>query len=127
MIRINLLPESYIRTLAQKRLRIHLIMLGCAAAAIAVVWWQLAWRQVDRIDRRVAAAAQNLAFERASGAALARAEAQCKKLAAAKALGEQVEEPLHPTIVLALISKLLPEQVALTKLSLEMVPVRETP
>src|SRR5207248_11283557 len=53
--------------------------------------------------------------------------AQCKKLAAAKALGEQVEGPLHPTIILALVCKLLPEQVALTKLSVEMVPVRETP
>jgi Tfp pilus assembly protein PilN len=122
---VNLLPLAVVEAqLRRRQLRRCLWMLGLAAA-VGIVWWQAAAMQIRPLRAAAQTTTRQLDGQRQIEQELARRQTSHAGLRAAENLEAQLAEPVAPTAIIALLGQLIPERVALTKLTLEMCPLPE--
>ena len=122
MNRINLLPD---RVLARQR-RGRVVRTAAAAAVCALTvgaaWGATAYRQVNDLSGQVAAAQVRLSQEQQRAAGLALMTTESNALRTLLAQGDQLADPVELSGVLTLLTHLLPDSVALNRVSVEVPP-----
>ena len=122
MSRIDLLPDSYVAHERRLRTARSLIAGIVVVVIVCTMWGTFAYAQVHALSRRMLAAQDRLAFEQDRSRALARDRATGYELRALLSHRAQLEAPIPPPGVLALLTQLLPESVAVTRLSMDLPP-----
>lgn len=122
MNKINLLPDNYCAAQATTRRQRRYILWGVVLLAVGVAWWQAATHQAQRVLALADEFAGQVEVERDQSRALKQQEARQRALEAVLALRDDLEAPIQTTTVVAALSKALPRNVALTRLSVEMTP-----
>jgi Tfp pilus assembly protein PilN len=122
MSRVNLLPDSYIAHERRRR-----AMYGSAGAlavvvVVGVVWGAIAYNQIQSLGDRIETAQSRLAHEKDRSQALEANRATMESLRGMLAHRTQLAAPVPPPGVLALLTHLLPESVAVTRLSMDLPP-----
>lgn len=119
MIRINLLPDHVIARQRRKRGTRAAAAAAVVALAVGSVWATVATRQLNDIAARTAAARARLNHERDHTGKIDAVTAQAAQLRALLAQGERLNQPVTLPGALTLLTNLLPESVALTRLTIE--------
>jgi hypothetical protein len=120
--RINLLPDSYVADARRRRATRSLIAGAVVVLIVCAMWGSFAYTQINALSRRMSAAQDRLAFEQDRARALEADRATGNQLRALLAHRAQLEAPIPAPGVLALLTQLLPESVAVTKLSMDLPP-----
>ena len=126
MNRINLLPDHFIARRRRARLVTRLAVAGVFAAVGAGAWGVAALSQLGELSTRVAASQARLAQEQARSGDIETRAAEGRTLRGMLAHRGQLETPVASAGVLTLLTHLLPDSVALTRLSLEVPPADMT-
>lgn len=120
MNRINLLPDRFIA----RRRRARLVARFAVAAVFTVVaglaWGAIARNQLGKLSAQVALSQSRLAQEQEKSRTIQGRAAEGQALRALLAHRSQLESPVASAGVLTLLTHLLPDSVALTRLSLEL-------
>ena len=120
MSRINLLPDHFVA----RRRRAQVVVRAAAAGVLMVItaaaWGGIAHAQLSARSARIAAARLRLEQEQQRGRAIEARGAEYRTLRAMLAHRSQLESPVAPAGVLTLLTHLLPDSVALTRLSVEV-------
>jgi hypothetical protein len=119
VIRINLLPDHVIARQRRKRGTRAAAAAAAVALAVGSVWATVATRQLNDIAARTAAAQARLSQERDHTGKIDAVTAQAAQLRALLAQGERLNQPVTLPGALTLLANLLPESVALTRLTIE--------
>jgi len=122
MNRVNLLPDSYVAHERRRRTTRALIAGLVAVVISCTAWGSVAYTQVRALSQRMVAAQERLAFEQDRSRALEADRASGHELRALLAHRAQLEAPVPAPGVLALLTQLLPESVAVTRLSMDLPP-----
>ena len=126
MNRINLLPDQFIARRRRARLVTRLAVAGVFAAVGAGAWGAAALSQLGELSTRVAASQARLAQEQSRSQDIETRAAEGRTLRGMLAHRGQLETPVASAGVLTLLTHLLPDSVALTRLSLEVPPADMT-
>jgi Tfp pilus assembly protein PilN len=124
MSKINLLPDSCMAAEAAGQRHRRYVVWGVLALAVAAVWWQAATLQGRRLSQLVELESRRLHEEQAQAQVLASMEKRHRQSEAALALESELSEPIQTTAMVAALSRVLPPAIALTRLSVEMTPIR---
>jgi hypothetical protein len=118
--RINLLPDHFI--VRQRRTR--LATLVAVAAVFTVIagsaWAAIARSQLGELSTRIASTQSRLAEEQQRSRAIEYRASESRSLHALLAHRSQLEPPVATAGVLTLLTHLLPDSVALTRLTLDV-------
>ena len=120
MSRINLLPDQFIAR--QRRVRTTLrfaIAAGCTLMVI-VAWGAIARSQLGELSEQFAQSRAKLADEQQRTSVIERQAAEARSLRAMLAHRSQLEPPVESAGVLSLLTHLLPDSVALTRLTVDV-------
>lgn len=123
MRRINLLPERFMHERERRLARRSRVLFLSVASLCLVGWAGLAWRQVDDLDRQVAAASRQLAPLRDAYEQLRDLEDERNCLQEQLAALEQLRDPVPSGAVLAMLTEVVPERMALRSLIVDIPPV----
>ena len=119
MNRINLLPDHVIARQRRKRGFRAAAVVAVAVLAVGSVWTTVAIRQLKSIAARTAVAQARLNLERERTGKNDAVAAQVAQLRALLAQGERLNQPVTLPGAMTLLTQLLPESVALTRLTIE--------
>lgn len=119
MTRINLLPDGVIARQRRNRgLRVAVVA-GVVALLVGSVWTTLAVRQLKSLAARTAGAQARLNQERERTGKIEAVMAQATELRGLIAQGDRLGQPVTLPGAITLLTHLLPESVALTRLTIE--------
>ena len=119
MNRINLLPDHVIARQHRKRGLRAAAVVTVAAVAVGSVWATVASRQLKDIATRTTAARARLNLERERTGKNDAVAAQVAQLRTLLAQGDRLNQPVTLPGAMTLLTQLLPESVALTRLTIE--------
>ncbi|HEV2294627.1 MAG TPA: PilN domain-containing protein [Tepidisphaeraceae bacterium] len=120
MNRINLLPDHYMARQHRQRLFVRLAIAAGFTVLAGVAWGAVARVQLGRVSEQIALAQSRLAQEQQRGREIELRAAEGRTLKEMLVHRGQLESPVASAGVLALLTHLLPESIALTRLSLEV-------
>jgi Tfp pilus assembly protein PilN len=120
--RINLLPDRVLARQRRGRLLKAATAVAVCALTVGAAWGATVYRQVRDLSGQVAAAQVRLNQEQQRAAGLAQMTAESNALRTLLAQGEQLADPVELPGVLTLLTHLLPESVALSRVSIEVPP-----
>lgn len=120
MNRINLLPDEYLARQRRARLMLRVVIAAVFTVIGGAAWGGVAWAQLGQLADRVAVSQSRLAQEQQRTHDIDRRAAERRTLQAMLAHRGQLESPVASAGVLTLLTHLLPESVALTKLTLDV-------
>lgn len=137
MNRINLLPDHVIARQRRRRGLRAAAVAAVLALAVGSVWTTVATRQLKDLAARTAAAQSRLNLERDRTGKIDAVATQAAQLRALLAQGERLNQPVTLPGAMTLLTHLLPQSVALTRLTIEAPaadvadrskqPIRSTP
>lgn len=125
MTRINLLPASYQAAQAARHRQRRYAAWGVLLLAAGIAWWQAATLQARQVAHLADQEEHRLQAERSQTLVLTDMDNRRRAGQAMLTLKADLEAPIHTTAIVAALSRALPAGVALTRLSVEMTPVRE--
>ena len=124
MDQINLIPDSFLRA---RRHRQQLHLYGAIVLIVLLAegaWGVLTYAHGRRVGSDIKNVQQAIAAERQREVQLTSAMKEYHRLRECAAARTETETPLSATAIVALLSQLVPDTVALTHLSIEMTPMR---
>ena len=122
MNRINLLPDHYLARQRRARLLTAVAAAAVCALTVGAAWGATAYRQIRDLSGQVAAAQARLNQEQQRAAGLAAMTTELNALRTLLSQGEQLADPVELPGVLTLLTHLLPDSVALNRVTLEVPP-----
>ena len=120
MNRINLLPDHFIARQRRARMVVTLAVAGAFAVVAAVAWGAVVRSQLGDLSEQLAQSRVKLAEEQQRSRAIELRSAEGRSLRAMLAHRSQLEPPVATAGVLTLLTHLLPDSVALTRLTLDV-------
>ena len=120
MNRINLLPDHFIARQRRARMVVTLAIAGAFAVVAAVAWGAVVKSQLADLSEQLAQSRVKLADEQQRSRAIELRSAEARSLRAMLAHRSQLEPPVASAGVLTLLTHLLPDSVALTRLTLDV-------
>lgn len=122
MNRINLLPDHFIARRRRERILLRVAIAAVFTVVAGLAWGAVARAQLGKLSEQEALSQARLAQEQQRGHAIELRAAEGRMLKAMLAHRRQLESPVAFAGVLTLLTHLLPESVALTRLSVEAPP-----
>ena len=120
MNRINLLPDHFIARQRRARMVVTLAIAGAFAVVAAVAWGAVVKSQLADLSEQLAQSRVKLADEQQRSRVIELRSAEARSLRAMLAHRSQLEPPVASAGVLTLLTHLLPDSVALTRLTLDV-------
>jgi hypothetical protein len=120
MSRINLLPDHFVARQRRAALATRVACAAVLAIMMGTAWGAIAQAQLSARATQVASSRAQLEQEQQRAVAIEQRAAECRALRALLAHRGQLESPVASAGVLTLLTHLLPESVALTRLSLDV-------
>ena len=120
MNRINLLPDHFIARQRRARMVVTIAIAGAFAVVAAVAWGAVVKSQLGDLSEQLAQSRVKLADEQQRSRAIELRSAEGRSLRAMLAHRSQLEPPVASAGVLTLLTHLLPDSVALTRLTLDV-------
>jgi hypothetical protein len=117
--RINLLPDGVLARQRRRRAVRLAIVTAVASLAIGSAWATVASRQLKDLSARTAAAQARLSQARERAGRNDAVSAQAAALRGLLAQGDRLAQPVSLSGALTLLTHLLPDSVALTRLTIE--------
>src|SRR5512134_1982939 len=117
---IDLLPDSFIQQRRQRRLRAIQTTAAVMALLVVAVWAGQAYRQFSALDRQIRLAEAEANAARLQAQALSMTQIESARLQSVLARREELELPAPASAVVALVARLLPDTVALTRASMDV-------
>ncbi len=119
MNRINLLPDHFIARQRRAQWVARVVIAAVFTVMAGTAWGAIARAQLRGADAQIASSRERLAQEQDRGREIASRAAEGNTLRAILAHRRQLESPVASAGVLTLLTHLLPDSVALTRLSLD--------
>jgi hypothetical protein len=118
--RINLLPDHFIARQRRARMVVTIAITGAFAVMAAIGWGAIVRSQLGDLSAQLAQSRVKLAEEQQRSRAIELRSAEGRSLRAMLAHRSQLEPPVASAGVLTLLTHLLPDSVALTRLTLDV-------
>jgi Tfp pilus assembly protein PilN len=118
--RINLLPDHFIARQRRQRAIVRFAIAGAFTVLAATAWGAIAHHQLGELSKQVAQAQTKLADEQQRTRTIELKAAEARSLRAMLAHRGQLEPPVASAGVLTLLTHLLPDSVALTRLTVDV-------
>jgi Tfp pilus assembly protein PilN len=116
MSNVNLLPESYFRTVTRRFAYRRSAVWGLLLLVVGVGWFAASRLEARQVQRRVALEQRRLDLELEQGTVLARFAARHREFRASEGLLAELEEPVPVVAILASLARAVPEEVVLNRL-----------
>ena len=120
MNRINLLPDHFIARQRRARMVVTIAIAGAFAVVAALAWGAIVNSQLGHLSEQLAQSRVKLGEEQQRSRAIELRSAEGRSLRAMLAHRSQLEPPVASAGVLTLLTHLLPDSVALTRLTLDV-------
>ena len=120
MNRINLLPDHFIARQRRARMVVTIAIAGAFAVVAALAWGAIVRSQLSDLSDQLAQSRVKLGEEQQRSRAIELRSAEGRSLRAMLAHRSQLEPPVASAGVLTLLTHLLPDSVALTRLTLDV-------
>lgn len=120
MNRINLLPDHFIARQRRARMVVTIAIAGAFAVVAALAWGAIVKSQLGDLSEQLAQSRVKLGEEQQRSRAIELRSAEGRSLRAMLAHRSQLEPPVASAGVLTLLTHLLPDSVALTRLTLDV-------
>jgi len=118
--RINLLPDHFIARQRRARMVVTIAIAGAFAVVAALAWGAIVNSQLGHLSEQLAQSRVKLGEEQQRSRAIELRSAEGRSLRAMLAHRSQLEPPVASAGVLTLLTHLLPDSVALTRLTLDV-------
>jgi len=116
MSKVNLLPESYRRRVAQRAAFRRSAVWGILLLVVGIGWFAASRVEARQVQRRLALEQQQLTLELQQGKVLDRFTALHRESQAHEDLLSDLEEPVPIVAILATLARAVPEEVVLNRL-----------
>ena len=120
MSRINLLPDHFIARQRRAHMMVRVVIAAAFMLMAATMWGAIARSQLGDLSEQFAQSRMKLAAEQQRSHAIERQAIEGRSLRAMLAHRSQLEPPVASAGVLTLLTHLLPDSVALTRLTLDV-------
>ncbi len=120
MSRINLLPDHFIARQRRARMVVRIVIAATFMVIAGTAWGAIARSQLGELSEQFAQSRTKLAEEQQRSHAIERQAVEGRSLRAMLAHRSQLEPPVASAGVLTLLTHLLPDSVALTRLTLDV-------
>ena len=127
MTRINLLPDGVVARQGRRRAARAAIAAAVVALAVGSAWVTVARHQLSDLAARTTAARARLSQERERAGRDDAVSAKAAALRGLLAQGDRLTQPVSLPGAMTLLTNLLPDSVALTRLTIEAPTVEVTP
>jgi hypothetical protein len=118
--RINLLPDHFIARQRRTRTMLRFVIAGAFTIVAATAWGVIAHEQLGELSEQFAQSRAKLADEQQRSRTIELRAAEARSLRAMLAHRSQLESPVASAGVLTLLTHLLPDSVALTRLTVDV-------
>lgn len=119
MKRINLLPDGVIARQGRRRAARVAVATAVLSLTVGAAWGTVAWRQLKELSRKAAETQARLTQERERAGRNDAVSAQAAALRGMLAQGDRLGQPVSLPGAMTLLTNLLPDSVALTRLTIE--------
>lgn len=117
---VNLLPAEYVRSIAKHRQMRILMLTGIACVCAALLWWRIAATKLNPVLNQTRDIKKQIEVEKSTARSLEQSQAMYRKLGAIEAIRGEMNEPIEVAKVMELLSQLMPQETALTRLTLTL-------
>ena len=120
MSRINLLPDHFIASQRRARTILKFVIAGACTIIVVTAWGAIAHEQLGELSQQFAQSRAKLADEQQRTRTIETKAAEARSLRAMLAHRSQLAPPVESAGVLSLLTHLLPDSVALTRLTVDV-------